>query len=240
VAEHNSGLASSSTQRVIAIAILALLAGLLVVGAAVLLARGNRNAPIQVLSAIHDAAGGGSTGLPGASPVSNLDSARSMIPTRPLLGQADVELQVYVSGAVINPGVYTLRAGARLVDALAAAGGATAEADLAAVNLARRVRDEEHYHVPRVGEAPPAGSGGEDEAGGAPALAGNRPINLNTASVDLLVTLPGIGPSKAKAIVDYRRRNGPFKSVDEIINVPGIGPSTYELIRPLVTVSGTP
>jgi competence protein ComEA len=57
--------------------------------------------------------------------------------------------------------------------------------------------------------------------------------------VDLLVTLPGLGRTKAKAIVDYRQRNGPFKSVDEIINVPGIGPSTYELIRPLVTVSGT-
>ena len=223
---------TSSTQRAIAIAVLALLAVLLVAGAAVLLARGNGNAPIQVLSATHDAAGAGLPGLPGASPVS--------IPTRPLLGRADVELQVYISGAVTNPGVYTLRAGARLVDALAAAGGATAEADLTAVNLARRVGDEGHYHIPRVGEAPPAGSGGEDEPGGAPALAGNRPINLNTASVDLLVTLPGIGQSKAKAIVDYRRRNGPFKSVDEIINVPGIGPSTYELIRLLVTVSGTP
>jgi competence protein ComEA len=215
---------TSSTQRAIAIAVLALLAGLLVVGAAVLLARGNDNAPIQVLSATHDAAGGGAPGVAGASPSS----------------QADVELQVYVSGAVINPGVYTLRAGARLVDALAAAGGATAEADLTAVNLARRVWDEGHYHIPRVGEAPRAGSGGEDEPGGAPALAGNRPINLNAASVDLLVTLPGIGQSKAKAIVDYRRRNGPFKSVDEIINVPGIGPSTYELIRLLVTVSGIP
>jgi competence protein ComEA len=139
--------------------------------------------------------------------------------------------------------VYTLRAGARLVDALAAAGGATAEADLAAVNLARRVRDEGHYHFPRVGEAPRAGAAADGEPGLFPAPDGsqqtNRPINLNTASVDLLVTLPGLGRTKAKAIVDYRQRNGPFKSVDEIINVPGIGPSTYELIRPLVTVSGT-
>jgi competence protein ComEA len=208
---------TSSTQRAIAIAVLALLAGLLVVGAAVLLARGNGNAPIQVLAPTPEAPGPSAEG-----------------------GQAATEIQVYVSGAATNPGVYTLRAGARLVDALAAAGGATAEADLAAVNLARRVRDEGHYHIPRVGEAPPAGSGGEDEPGGAPALAGNRPINLNTASVDLLVTLPGIGPAKARAIVDYRQRRGPFKSVDEIINVPGIGPSTYELIRSLVTVSPTP
>jgi competence protein ComEA len=203
-------------------------AGLLVVGAAVLLARGNGNAPIQVLAPTPEAEGGGIHGVPGALPS----------------GQAATELQVYVSGAVANPGVYTLRAGARLVDALAAAGGATAEADLTAVNLARRMRDEGHYHVPRVGEAPPAGAAVNGEPGLSDAAdgsqQGNRPINLNTASVDLLVTLPGLGPAKAKAIVDYRRRNGLFKSVDEIINVPGIGPSTYELIRPLVTVSRTP
>ena len=216
---------TSSTQRAIAIAVLALLAGLLVVGAAVLLARGNGNAPIQVLAPTPEA--------PGPDAASG--------------DQAATEIQVYVSGAATNPGVYTLRAGARLVDALAAAGGATAEADLAAVNLARRVRDEGHYHIPRIGEAPPASA----TADGNPPVAdlspapdglqqGNRPINLNTASVGLLLTLPGIGPVKAKAIVDYRQRQGPFKSVDEIVNVPGIGPSTYELIRPLVAVSGTP
>jgi competence protein ComEA len=222
---------TSSTQRAIAIAVLAALAVLLVVGAAVLLARGNGNAPIQVLAPTPEAPGGGPTGVPGASPS----------------GQAATEIQVYVSGAATNPGVYTLRAGARLVDALAAAGGATADADLAAVNLARRVRDEGHYHIPRVGEAPPASAtadGDPPTADLSPApdglQQGNRPINLNTASVDLLVTLPGIGPARAKAIVDYRQRQGPFKSVDEIVNVPGIGPSTYELIRPLVTVSGTP
>ena len=218
---------TSSTQRAIAIAVLALLAVLLVVGAAVLLARGNGNAPIQVLAPTPEAPVGGPTGVPGASPS----------------GQAATEIQVYVSGAATNPGVYTLRAGARLVDALAAAGGATAEADLAAVNLARRLRDEGHYHIPRVGEAPPASATADGEPSISPApdglQQGNRPINLNTASVDLLVTLPGIGNVKAKAIVDYRRRNGPFKSVDEIINVPGIGPSIYELIRPLLTVSRT-
>lgn len=219
---------TGSTQRAIAIAVLALLAGLLVVGAAVLLARGNGNAPIQVLAPTPKAPGGGPTGVPGASPS----------------GQAATEIQVYVSGAATNPGVYTLRSGARLADALAAAGGSTAEADLAAVNLARRVRDEGHYHIPRVGEAPRADAAADGEPGLSPASdglqQGNRPINLNTASVDLLVTLPGIGPARAKAIVDYRQRYGPFKSVDEIINVPGIGPSTYELVRPLVTVSGTP
>ena len=219
---------TSSTQRAIAIAVLALLAGLLVVGAAVLLARGNSNAPIQVLLPTPEVAGGGSPGVSGVSSS----------------GQADVELKVYVSGAVTNPGVYTLQAGARLVDALAAAGGATAEVDLVGVNLARRVQDEGHYHIPRVGEAQQAGAAADGAPGFSPASdgpqQGNRPINLNTASLDLLVTLPGIGPAKARAIVEYRQRNGPFKSVDEIINVPGIGPSTYELIRPVVTVSRTP
>lgn len=218
---------TSSTQRIIAMAVLALLAGVLVVGAAVLLARGKGNAPIQVLAPSPEAASGGSPGVSGPSVEGSL-------------GEAATEIQVYISGAVTNPGVYRLQVGVRLVDALAAAGGATTEADLAAVNLARRVRDEGHYHIPRVGEAPRGGSGGEDGPGGAPDLSGDRQIDLNTASVDLLVTLPGIGPAKAKAIVDYRQRHGPFKSVDEIINVPGIGPSTYELIRPLVTVSRLP
>lgn len=215
---------TSSTQRILAMAVLALLAAVLVVGAAVLLARSKGNAPIQVLAPSPEAASGGGPGVSGVSS----------------LGEAATEIQVYISGAVTNPGVYRMQVGVRLVDALAAAGGATTEADLAAVNLARRVRDEGHYHIPRVGEAPRGGSGGEDGPGGAPDLSGDRQIDLNTASVDLLVTLPGIGPAKAKAIVDYRQRHGPFKSVDEIINVPGIGPSTYELIRPLVTVSRLP
>ena len=212
---------TSSTQRIIAIAVLALLAGGLVVGAAVLLARGKGNAPIQVVAPSPEAASGGSPGVSGASS----------------LGEATTEIQVYISGAVTHPGVYTLRVGARLVDALAAADGATAEADLSAVNLARRVRDEGHYHIPRSGEPPPAGAAADGELG---LRQGDRLIDLNTASADLLVSLPGIGSVKAKAIVDYRRRNGPFKSVDEIINVPGIGPSTYELVRPLVTVSRPP
>jgi len=218
---------TTSTRRAIAVGLLALLAGLLVVGSATLISRGNGNAPVQVLVPTPGAPSGEPTGVVAASPS----------------GPADTELKVYISGAVTTPGVYTMPEGARLVDAVAAAGGATAEADLAVVNLARRVRDEGHYHIPRVGETPRAGPGTEDDLGLLPASPNSqqsvRPINLNTASVDLLVTLPGIGRVKAKAIVDYRQRNGPFKSVEEIINVPGIGPSTYELVQSLVTVSGT-
>jgi competence protein ComEA len=145
---------------------------------------------------------------------------------------------------VQNPGVYSLEPGNRLVDALAAAGGPTSDADLTSINLAQRVRDEGYYYLPQLGEtpppiaAPPAGPGSPD---GANPSYGDPPpdslIDLNTASVDRLATLPGIGPVKAQAIVVYRGRHGPFASVLDITRVSGIGPSNYETIRDLVTVS---
>ena len=127
---------------------------------------------------------------------------------------------------------------------MAAAGGVTADADLVAVNLARRVQDEEHYHIPQVGETPPPGAAtvtGLVPSDNAPStVKDDGLIDLNTASVDLLDTLPDIGPVRAQAIVDYRERNGPFQSVEDIINVSGIGSATYEAVRDLVTVSSTP
>ena len=160
--------------------------------------------------------------------------------------QREPELRVYVSGAVHRPGVYLLNPGDRLEDALAAAGGGTSEADLEAVNLALRVQDEAHYRVPRIGEDPdpesnvvlapgaakdPVGGNGQSSAG---------LVDLNTASVELLVTLPGIGPVRAGAIVADRELNGPFLSVEQITRVQGIGPSTYASIRDLVTVDKSP
>jgi competence protein ComEA len=144
-------------------------------------------------------------------------------------------LVVYVSGAVVQPGVYALAPDARVADTLAAAGGATAQADLARINLARRVRDEEQIHVPHRGEptfvAPtpivvPATPSAEGASG---------KVNINTAAVAELDTLPGIGPGYAERIVAYRESHGPFDTVEDIQDVPGIGPALFSRIKDLIT-----
>ena len=141
------------------------------------------------------------------------------------------DLKVYISGAVDEPGVYLMQEGDRLVDAIAAAGGATQGARLSCINLTLRVEDEAHVHVPGPAEAcqPPSGSETVREDLG---------IDLNTASAEELETLPGIGEAKAQAIIDYRESNGEFQSLEEIMEVRGIGPAIYESIRDLVHVDG--
>jgi len=144
------------------------------------------------------------------------------------------QVRVFVNGAVVNPGVYTLAPDSRVTDALAAAGGLTGEANIQGVNLALRLQDEAEYYVPKLGETPPAGS---DMQQAQTQIQGGL-IDLNLASVELLDTLPGIGPALAGAIVSYRENVGPFQSIEEIQEVPKIGPVTYLNIRDLVTVSG--
>lgn len=149
-------------------------------------------------------------------------------------------IKVYVSGAVVEPGVYTLPPDARVADALEAAGGPTAQADLVHINLARRVRDEEQIHVPCQGEPtpdlppPPAAPTGDPPSGGGT----GEKVNINTATVAELDTLPGIGPGYAQRIVDYRQSHGPFKTIEEVQNVSGIGPATFARIKELITVGG--
>jgi competence protein ComEA len=143
------------------------------------------------------------------------------------------ELVVQVAGAVVRPAVYRVANGSRVGDVLARAGGPTADADASALNLAARVVDGERVYVPRVGEvvvtvASPA------DSGVAPSPA--APVDLNSAGVDQLETLPGIGPATARAIVDQRARNGPFRSVDDLLDVRGIGPAKLDAIRDLVRV----
>ena len=130
--------------------------------------------------------------------------------------------------------------GERLADSLAAAGGATAEGQLSCVNLALRVQDEAHFHVPGPGEPCPVLSEAEGQALSTSTAGsqGDTRIDLNTASEEDLKTLPGIGEVKARAIVGYRERNGPFQSIEDIIQVNGIGPAIYEGIRDLVRVNG--
>jgi competence protein ComEA len=144
------------------------------------------------------------------------------------------ELYVHVFGAVTAPGLYRLAEGARVVDAVAAAGGMTADADAAGVNLARPVADGEQLRVPAVGEAPPPPA---PEAGGAvgPGAAGAL-VDLNTADAATLDTLPRVGPTTAQRIIAWREENGAFTSVEDLLAVPGIGEKMLATLRELVTV----
>jgi competence protein ComEA len=142
---------------------------------------------------------------------------------------------VHVAGAVRSPGVYRLRSGARVDDALRRAGGATRRADLSAVNLAAKAEDGRQILVPE--RAPPAAAGRAAPAGSSasPPPPG-QPLNLNTATLEQLDTLDGIGPGLATAILEYREENGGFGSVDELGQVPGIGEKRLESLREQVRV----
>jgi competence protein ComEA len=134
-------------------------------------------------------------------------------------------MTVYVVGEVARPQeMLTVPAGSRVEDAITAAGGATDNADLAQVNLSQRLNDGDYIYVPPL------------EGATFPTPTPNRPpvIHINTASVEELDDLPGIGPALAQAIIDYRTENGPFRSLEDLDNVPGIGPSKLEAIRDLV------
>lgn len=135
---------------------------------------------------------------------------------------------VHAAGAVAHPGVYELVAGARVADLIDAAGGPTPDADVDQLNLAAPVADGERVYVPRAGEIVPGGPGNGDSPKG--------PLDLNTATLDQLDELPGIGPATAKAIIDERDRRGGFTSVEELLDVRGIGPAKLEQLRDLVTV----
>ena len=194
-----------------------------------------------------------STAQPGANPSESAQGGAS--------GEATV--RVHVAGAVNNPGVYTLPAQGRAVDAIAAASGAAADADLDRVNLAGALSDGVQIYVPHRGEtAAPAqiqpiggtanaGQGnaanGASQGGTQPqpartltpagsAQKGSTPVNINTATAEELQTLPRIGPAMSQRIIAWREAHGGFRSVDELDAVPGIGPSMLENLRPLVTV----
>ncbi|WP_243225860.1 ComEA family DNA-binding protein [Microbacterium sp. CIAB417] len=146
------------------------------------------------------------------------------------------EVYVHVLGEVAHPGLYLLEQGARVADALAAAGGTTDDADLGAVNLARLLADGEQILVPRIGAAgetsPPAGSGnGNGNGNGTGGL-----IDLNTADQTALETLPRIGPALAERIIQWRDENGRFASVDDLLAVPGIGEKLLAGLRDKVRV----
>ena len=151
------------------------------------------------------------------------------------------QVAVHVAGRVRRPGLVRLPAGSRVQDAIRAAGGATPGADLDAVNLARKLTDGEQVRVPAPGDpaAPlPAGAAGPGAPGGpgGPGAAPSAPLDLNTATVEQLDTLPGVGEVTAGRIVAYRSAH-PFTAVDELLEVPGIGQRRYEQLKDLVTVA---
>ncbi|MEV8358705.1 helix-hairpin-helix domain-containing protein [Microbacterium sp. NPDC076895] len=154
-------------------------------------------------------------------------SAQSLAPAPVTVATASTSLYVHVSGAVNAPGLYVLHADARVVDAVAAAGGLAEDAEAAGVNLARPVSDGEQVIVPRVGEAPAAGPAG---------VTADGRVNLNSADEGALDTLPGVGPAIAGRIIEWREANGRFASVDDLLSVSGIGPKMLESLRDLVTV----
>lgn len=194
------------------------------VGAAILIA-----VAVVVVAVIVTA----SRAAPTAAPASvTVASGLSEPDVRPSPGRT-TPLFVHVLGAVARPGLYQLHPGARVVDAVGAAGGLTADAEPAGVNLARPVADGEQLVVPRIGEAPPAPPGAP-AAGAQPARGGK--VNLNTASQQELETLPRVGPALAQRILAWRGQNGRFATVDDLKNVTGIGQKTFEQLRDLVAV----
>jgi competence protein ComEA len=163
--------------------------------------------------------GGGGSAAPAVTPVRPVAKPKAV---------ASKLLVVDVAGAVRRPGLYRLRSGSRIDDAITAAGGPKPKAQLGAVNLAAPLADGEQVVVPGSGAAGVAAA--TPSAGSSP----TAPLDLNTASLEQLESLPGIGPVTAQKILDYRQQHGAFHSVDELQGVPGIGPAHMAQLKGLV------
>jgi competence protein ComEA len=170
-------------------------------------------------------------GLPAGHADAAAAAAAQTLP-RASEGRPAARVAVHVVGRVRRPGLVRLAAGARVEDAIRAAGGVSSGADLDAVNLARKLLDGEQVRIPGPGEAappPPAGAAGP----GTTTPPG--PLDLNTATAEQLDALPGVGEVTASRILAYRSAH-PFTSVDELLEVPGIGQRRFDQLKDLVTV----
>jgi competence protein ComEA len=156
---------------------------------------------------------------------------RYATPSVSIVERSEDPLVVQVSGAVATPGMYSLPGGARLGDLVDAAGGLSSEADLSTLNLAARIDDGEAIEIRAISETESTPS--QNAAGPAAPL-----ININTATLEELDSLPGVGPVIGQRIIDYRESNGPFQSVDELEEIDGISTSLIRELEPLVTVDG--
>jgi competence protein ComEA len=165
---------------------------------------------------------------PVASPAAEASAAT---PSVGVAGDSAATVVVSVVGSVARPGLVTLPEGARVADAVAAAGGLLPEADPASVNLAAVVSDGQQVAVGLPGAVADGAA-----AGGTTAASGSGRVDLNAATATDLDALPGIGPVLAQRIVEHREQNGPFRTVEQLDDVPGIGPATYAELAELVTV----
>lgn len=169
-----------------------------------------------------------------------LDAVAAESQSETLIPEEAEVCYVYVCGAVEKPGVYRLDSGDRIYEAIALAGGVTGEASIAAVNQAEIVSDGQMIYVPTIEEAE-AGigivSGMTGETASEQGTVSDGRVNLNTAGLSELMTLSGIGESKAQSILDYRTRNGAFSSVEEIMNVDGIKEGLYNRIKDSIKVN---
>jgi competence protein ComEA len=161
---------------------------------------------------------------------------------------APTRVVVYVCGSVKHPGVYDMAAGSRVADGIDRAGGALGDADLEQLNLAQPLADAMKIDVPRKGEHPLVASGLESAPSSTGTSSSRRrhggrsshklqpgqTLDVNTASEAELTQLPGVGPSLAARILEYRTENGPFQSIDDLQNVSGIGPSKLDKMAPYV------
>ncbi|HNB39919.1 MAG TPA: ComEA family DNA-binding protein [Anaerolineales bacterium] len=152
-------------------------------------------------------------------------------------------IAVHVVGAVPRPGLYEFAEGSRVQDAIDAAGGLLASASVDTINLAALLEDGQQLNIPfKAGEEPSTSNSSDDTSlvlpGATEASSSGSSqdlININTASVEELDSLPGIGPTIAQRIIDYRDENGPFQTIEDILNVSGVGPSTFDQIKDLIT-----
>lgn len=135
-------------------------------------------------------------------------------------------IYVHVCGQVNNPGVYELESGSRVFAAIEMAGGINEFADAASLNLAKEVKDGEQIYVPEIGEAEMS----------SPSSVSDGLVNINTATAEELTSLPGIGQSRAKTIIDYRETNGDFSAIEDIMNVTGIKEASFAKIKDLIKV----
>ncbi len=226
---------SMGAKRWLALAISCSVAvALLAVAAWMLLDRGNSHpadSAVQIIPPTEITANAG--------PQTHDPSASTAPPEQVSLPQ---EIAVYITGAVVNPGVYTATTEQRLDTVLALAGGPTDDADLSRINLAAYVTDASHYKIPSVNDSNPggdqsAGSGTAASQGGSVANSCLAPVDINTATAECLETLPGIGSVRAEAIVAHREQTGPFATKQDITAVSGIGDGIYRRISEMITVT---